>query len=339
MRLPLNRISCFLLMGALFFLVTSSPIFAGDETDVMSAVKQARDAGVPESLLNRMLAFGYKYKLEEREMAHFVLMTEDAQNENLPIAPLVSKIEEGLAKRVQPRVIQRVLQKELSQHRFVRKAVSEKMSQWGMPKESLRSGQLVRLSKTLSMGISEPEMKGFLEKATKAPLAEIVDAAELMAALKQSRMPSQIAEEIVLEGLREGFFSKTAWNLPLMVDSAKSRKLSDTKVRAAVLEVVKGKKSVLEAHTGLGLDPSDLTRGPQISGPVGASGGQGGSGGTGHGGSGGPGSGGPGGGPSGSGGGGSGGSGGGPGGSGSGGAGPGGPGGSGAGGGSGGGSH
>jgi hypothetical protein len=326
-RQPLNRISSLLLIWGLFFLVASSPIFAGDETDVMSAVEQARDAGVPESLLNRMLAFGYKYKLEEREMAHFVLMTKDAQNENLPIGPLVSKIEEGLAKRVQPRVIQRVLQKELSQHRFVRKIVSEKMRQWGVPKESVWSGQLVRLSKTLSMGISESEMKGFLERAPKAPLSEIVDAAELMAALKQSRMPSQIAEEIVLEGLREGFFSRTAWNLPLMVHSAKNRKLSDTKIRAAVLEVVKGKKSVMEAHTSLGLDTDDLTRGPQISGPVGASGGQGGSGGTGHGGSGGSGSGSPGGGPSGSGG------------SGSGGAGPGGPGGSGPGGGSGGGSH
>jgi len=326
-RLPLKRITLFLLLGSLFFVYSSSLIFAGDQADVMTAVEQARDAGVPESLLNRMLAFGYKYKLEEREMAHFVRITKDAQKENLPIAPLVSKIEEGLAKRVQPRVIQQVLKRELSQYRFVQKVASEKMSQWGMTKESLRSGELVRLGKTLSMGISEPEMKGFLEKAPKAPLSEIVDAAELMAALKQSRMQSEIAEEIALNGLRENFFSKTAWDLPRMVDSAKRRNLSDTKIKAAVMDVVKGKKSVMEAHTALGLDLDDLTRGPQVSGPVGASSGQGGSGGLGHGGSGGPGSGGPGSGPSGSGG------------PGGGGTGPGGPGGSGPGGGGGGGGH
>jgi hypothetical protein len=281
-----------LLIWCLVFFYSSTPVFAEDETDVMTAVEQAKDAGVPESLLNRMLAFGYKYKLEEREMAHFVRMTEDAKKEDLPIAPLVSKIEEGLAKRVQPRVIQRVLKKELSQYRFARKVASETISRWGMPKESLRSGELVRLSKTLSMGISKQEMKGFLARAPKAPLSEIVDAAELMAALKQSRMQSQIVEEIVFDGLREGFFSKTAWDLPLMVDSAKSHKVSDAKIKIAVMEVVKGKKSVMEAHVGLGLDPNDLTRGPQISGPDGASAGQGQGGGTGHGGSGGPGSGG-----------------------------------------------
>ena len=286
MELQPNRISPFLLTGCLVLFYCITPILAGDKTDVMTAVEQARDAGVPENLLNRMLAFGYKYKLTEIEMTHFVRMTEDAKKEDLPIIPLVSKIEEGLAKRVQPRAIQRVLKKELSQYRFTRKVASETMSRWDMPKESLRSEELVRLSKTLSMGISEQELKGFLARAPKAPLSEIADAAELMAALKQSRMQSEIAEKIIFHGLREGFFAKTAWDLPLMVYSAKSHDLSDTRITAAVMEVVKGKKSVMEAHIGLGLDPNDLTLGPQVSGNGGASAGQGQGEDTGHGGSG-----------------------------------------------------
>ena len=198
----------------------------------------------------------------------------------------MSKIEEGLAKRVQPQIIQRVLKKELSQYRFTRKVASETMSRWDMPEENLRSEELVRLSKTLSMGISEQELKGFIARAPKAPLSEIADAAELMAALKQSRMQSEIAEKIIFHGLREGFFAKTAWDLPLMVYSAKSHDLSDTRITAAVMEVVKGKKSVMEAHIGLGLDPNDLTLGPQVSGNGGASAGQGQGEDTGHGGSG-----------------------------------------------------
>lgn len=292
MKLPLNRFSFFLLTGCLVLFYSITPTLAGNEMDVITAVEQARDAGVPENLINRMLAFGYKYKLTEIEMTRFVRMTEDAKKEDLPIAPLVSKIEEGLAKHVQPQIIQRALKKELSQYRFTRKIASETMNRWRMPKENLRSEELVRLSKTLSMGFSEQELKGFLAKAPKAPLSEIADAAELMAALKQSRMQSEIAQKIVFHGLREGFFAKTAWDLPLMVYSAKSHELSDTRITAAVMEVVKGKKSVLEAHIGLGLDPNDLTLGPQISGPVGASAGQGQGGGTGHGGSGGSGSGG-----------------------------------------------
>jgi hypothetical protein len=292
MKLPPKKISVFLLIGCLVPLYSISPILAGNETDVMTAVEQARDAGVPENLLNRMLAFGYKFKLNEIEVTRFVRMTEEAKKEDLPITPLVSKIEEGLAKRVQPQIIQQVLKKELSQYRFTRKIFLKTMSRWDMPKENLRSEELVRLSKTLSMGISEQELKGFLAKAPKAPLSEIADAVELMAALKQSRMQSETVEKIVFYGLREGFFSKTAWDLPLMVHSAKSHKLPDTKIKAAVMEVVKGEKSVMEAHTGLGLDPNDLSLGPQVSGPAGASAGQGQGGGTGHGGSGGSGSGG-----------------------------------------------
>ena len=314
MKLPPDKISFFFLIGCLALFYSISPTLAGNETDVMTAVEQARDTGVPENLLNRMLAFGYKYKLNEIEMTRFVRMTEEAKKEDLPITPLVSKIEEGLAKRVQPRVIQQVLKKELSQYRFTRKIASEMMIRWDMPKENLRSEELVRLSKTLSMGISEQELKGFLAKAPKAPLSEIADAVELMAALKQSRMQSETVEKIVFYGLREGFFSRTAWDLPLMVYSAKSHKLSDTNIKTAVMEVVKGEKSVLDAHIGLGLDPNDLALGPQVSGPSGVSAGHGQ--GTGHGGSG-SGGGSPGGsGGSGSGGGGSGGSGGGPGGSG-----------------------
>jgi hypothetical protein len=273
-------------------LYSISPTHAGNETDVMTAVEQARDAGVPENLLNRMLAFGYKYKLNEIEVTRFVRMAEEAKKEDLPITPIVSKIEEGLAKRVKPQIIQQVLKKELSQYRFTRKTVLKTMSRWGMPKENLQSEELVRLSKTLSMGISEQELKGFLAKAPKAPLSEIADAVELMAALKQSHMQSETVEKMVFYGLREGFFSQTAWDLPLMVHSAKSHKLSDTKLKAAVMEVVKGEKSVMEAHIGLGLDPNDLSLGPQVSGPASASAGQGQGGGTGHGGSGGSGSGG-----------------------------------------------
>jgi len=284
MKLPPKRISLILLIGCFVLLYSISTTHAGNETDVMTAVEQARDAGVPENLLNRMLAFGYKYKLNEVEMMHFVHMSEEAKKEDLPITPLVSKIEEGLAKRVQPQIIQQVLKKELSQYRFTRKIVLKTMSRWDMPKDNLQSEELVRLSKTLSMGFSEQELKGFLARAPKAPLSEIADAVELLAALKQSHMQSETVEKMVFYGLREGFFSRTAWDLPLMVNSAKSHKLPDTKIKAAVMEVVKGEKSVMEAHIGLGLDPNDLSLGPQVSGPAGASAGQGQGGGTGHGG-------------------------------------------------------
>lgn len=266
MRLGFRQGVLFLLLCLLVPFFIFSPASAEDATDVTAAVKRARDSGIPENVLSQMLAFGYKYNLKAFEMANFVNITREAKEENLPIGPLVSKMEEGLGKRIHAGIIERVLRQQLSQYRFTRRVAYKTMSRWSIPAQSLESGELVRLSKTLSMGISRQEMEGFFARAPQAPIAEIVNALELMAALKQSHLQTEMSEEIVFTGLKKGFFSKTAWDLPLLVSAAKSKKVADEKIKAAAIEVVSGKKSVLKAHTELGLDPHDLVRGPQFSG-------------------------------------------------------------------------
>ena len=146
------------------------------------------------------------------------------------------------------------------------------------------------------MGIAQSEMQGLLQDAPKVSMAEIVEAVEFTAALKQAGEEFPEAKEITLVGLQNGFFTRTAWNLPLMVSAAKTNYLPDDQIKAAALEVVKGNKTVLEAHTGLGLDPKSLSRGPILSAPSsgGGKGGNTGKGQTGAPGMGGQGSGGPG---------------------------------------------
>lgn len=266
MTLGFRRGVLFLLLCLLVPFFIFSPASAGDATDVTAAVKRARDSGVPENMLSQMLAFGYKYNLKAVEMANFVNITREAKEENLPIGPLVSKMEEGLGKRIHAGIIERVLRQQLSQYRFTRKVAYKTMDRWSIPAQSLESGELVRLSKTLSMGISRQEMEGFFARVPQAPIAEITNALELMAALKQSHLQTEMSEEIVFTGLKKDFFSKTAWNLPLMVSAAKSKKVSDEKIKTAAIEVVSGKKTVFKAHTELGLDPQELARGPQFSG-------------------------------------------------------------------------
>ena len=125
------------------------PALAEDKIDVTAAVDQARYVGVPEETLSRMLALGYKYNLTSIEMVNYVNITREAREENLPTGPLVNKIEEGLAKHVKSSIIQRVLRKKLSQCRFARMVVYKTINRWGVPKQSLQSGELDRLSKTL----------------------------------------------------------------------------------------------------------------------------------------------------------------------------------------------
>jgi hypothetical protein len=115
------------------------------------------------------------------------------------------------------------------------------------------------------MGLDQNEMQALLQDAPRVSMGEIVDAVEFTAALKQAGGEFPEAKEIALVGLQSHFFTRTAWNLPLMVSVAKTNQVPEDKIRSAALEVVKGNKTVLEAHTSLGLDPKSLAKGPQIS--------------------------------------------------------------------------
>jgi hypothetical protein len=265
MGVQFKKIALLSLLCCLFSLYLCPPTKAQGETDITTAIERARDVGVPEEVLSRILVLGYAHNVEAGEMADFIDIVRQVSEENLPAGLLVSKIEEGFSKRVQPRIIKRVLRQESSRYRFTRRIVYESMNRWGIPTENLTSGELVRLSKTLSMGISEQEMEGFFARAPQASIIELVNAVEFMAALKQSGLPSDIPEKIVFTGLRNRFFSKTAWDLALMVNSAKRKQIPDEKISAAALEMVMGRKNIREAHIDLGLDPQDMARGPQFS--------------------------------------------------------------------------
>jgi len=256
------------LLFCIFLLVAG--LSAGDarcEEDFKVAVQAARTNGVSEELISRILVVGYHYSLESKDLVGFLVVATEAEKRKLPVEPLVDKMEEGLAKRVETHRIQQVLRHDLVQYGFVRDVLQRTVFEKGYQPEMVKSGVVVKLARTLSMGIAQSEMQGLLQDAPKVSIGEIVEAVEFTAALKQAGEEFPEAKEITLVGLQNGFFTRTAWNLPLMVSAAKTNNLPDDQIKAAALEVVKGNKSVLEAHTGLGLDPKSLSRGQILSAP------------------------------------------------------------------------
>ena len=243
---------------------------AGDarcEEDFKVAVQTAKMNGVSEELISRILVVGVHYNLESRDLVGFLVVATEAGKRKLPVESLVDKMEEGLAKRVETQRIQQVLRHDLVQYGFVQDLLQKKLFEKGYQPEDMKSVAVVRLARTLSMGIAQNEMQALLQDAPRVSMVEIVDAVEFTAALKQAGEEFSAAKEITLVGLQNGFFTRTAWNLPLMVSAAKTNHLPEDKIKTAALEVVKGNKTVLEAHTGLGLDPKSLARGPILSGP------------------------------------------------------------------------
>jgi hypothetical protein len=250
---------------------------AGDarcEEDFKSAVQTAKMNGVSEEFISRILVVGVHYNLESKDLVGFLVVATEAGKRKLPVEPLVDKMEEGLAKRVDKYRIQQVLRHDLAQYGFVQDLLQKTLLEKGYQPEEVKSGAVVRLARTLSMGIAQNEMQALLQDAPKVSMVEIVDAVEFTAALKQAGEEFSEAKEITLVGLQNGFFTRTAWNLPLMVSAAKTSHLPEDKIKTAALDVVKGNKTVLEAHTGLGLDPKSLAKGPQISAPAQGGGGK-----------------------------------------------------------------
>jgi hypothetical protein len=283
-------------------LLLALALYAGEvrgEDDFTSAVQIAKASGVSEELISQILIVGYRYNLESKDLAGFLLIATEAGKRKIPVEPLIGKMEEGLAKRVETHRIQQVLRQDLVQYGFVQGLLEKTLFPKGYQSEKVKSRDVVRLARTLSMGISQNEMQALLSEAPRVTMGEIVDAVEFTAALKQAGEEFTDAKEITEAGLQSGFFTRTVWNLPLMVSAAERDHLSEDKIKAAALDVVKGNKTVLEAHTGLGLDPKSLARGPILSAPSSGSGkgantGKGQTGAAGHGaqGSGGPGAGG-----------------------------------------------
>ena len=268
MKQEYNRVGLRLLVFGILILALG--LSAGDarcEEDFKVAVRTAKLSGVSEELISRILVAGVHYNLDSRDLVGFLLVATEAEKRKLPVEPLVDKMEEGLAKRVDVHRIQQVLGRDLVQYGFVQDVLHKTLFEKGYEPENMKSAVVVRLARTLSMGIAQNEMQGLLQEAPKVSMGEIVEAVEFTAALKQAGEPFLEAKEITLVGLQDGFFTRTAWNLPLMVSAAKTNHVPEDKIKIAALEVVKGNKTVLEAHTGLGLDPKSLSRGPQISVP------------------------------------------------------------------------
>ena len=265
--------------GLLVFsgLILALGLSAGDvrcEDDFKSAVQTAKASGVSEELISRILVVGYHYNLESRDLVGFLVVATEAGKRKLPVEPLVDKMEEGLVKRVDTHRIQQVLRHDLVQYGFVQDLLQKTLFEKGDQPENVKSGAVVRLARTLSMGIARNEMQALLHDAPRVSMGEIVDAVEFTAALKQAGEEFPEAKEITLVGLQNAFFTRTAWNLPLMISAAKTSRLPEEKIKTAALDVVKGNKTVLEAHTGLGLDPKSLAKGPQISAPAQGGGGK-----------------------------------------------------------------
>ena len=251
------RVFLFVSWATLSAWVPSQAAAQGD-AGVDTAVRTAREAGVPEQTLNHILALGYRHNLEAQDVARFLFMAREASEEGLPLDPLVGKMEEGLAKQIQIQTIERAVRNEMGQYRFVLNLTHMTMARHNMRDQHLVGKDLTKMTKALSMGLNASEMETFFKEAPRASMRAYANALELTSAMKQSGLEFSMGKEIAFNGLEKGYFARSAWALALTVHIAKKGGLEDARIRDAALAVVTGSKSIRSMQESLHIDPKNI---------------------------------------------------------------------------------
>ena len=232
------------------------------EADVKSAVQTALGQGLTKEALNRVVSLGARYQVSPDHQVAIIKIMTTAGRDQLPVEPLVEKLEEGLAKNIAPVRIEAALLAKVDDFRFVRGLAQRKSKAYGGSPEPTPT-ELADLTGTLEMGLSREELTRFIESAPDAPWSMLVIGAENTALLGQIGFDRVLTEKIIQAGLDDRGFSSSWSYLSRAVVAARDRGSTDEAIAKAALDTLKRKGTVRGMMEILGFTGRDLRREPQ----------------------------------------------------------------------------
>jgi hypothetical protein len=253
--------------------ILNTAIAQGSASSIEGAVREAKEAGIAESTLNALLILGYEKQVDPASMVSLMQVLTQAQREGIPLQPFVSKIKEGITKKVPGPRIEHVVIRKLDDYRFVRSAVNDFMQKYGQ-RASIPDEHLVRLTETLYCGLSRDDVRRVMDQAPSTPFPTLTRGVEVLATLKQVNFDPKMSDQIVLEGLKQNYFSSEQRDFVLVIAVAKEKGIPDGQITGAALTAMEGKGFASDLASQLGVTSQDLGHhgGPQVgSGPSGPS--------------------------------------------------------------------
>jgi hypothetical protein len=243
-----------LLVGASLYVQAQSA-----ETSVTDSVREARQAGVAETVLNHLLILAADHRLEDEGVVRLVNFVQTAQTEDLPLDPFMGKIEEGLAKQIPLNTIAAVLAQKVDDYRFVRKVLRRKTGE-----QEISHHDLSRMVNSLDGGIAREELARFILEAPGQDLSMLARACEILALLKQVRFNHTLTQEILFTGLGNNSLSQSWDYLARVVATAKRRQIPDDEIARAAQEALEANRPFKDFMATLGFTPRDLRRAPAL---------------------------------------------------------------------------
>ncbi len=242
-------------------------VFAQDSDRKLAvAMEEAQTAGIPPATVNSLMILGYEKQFQPSAMADLLRLLAQAQNEGIPLQPMISKIEEGIIKRAKPSAIEQVITKKIDNYRLTRSLVGGYLKKRGQKSDSIPDEYLVRLTESLYCGLSQNDLERVFEEAPAASLPALTRGVDILASLKQMRFDSDLAEQVVLSGIRHNYFTPRPNDFVRVIAVAKKKGVSDRKIASAALDVIELKGSVEDLSERVGVSAQELSRyGPQYS--------------------------------------------------------------------------
>lgn len=244
-----------LLPFCLFLIVMGCAVAVpAQQTDgrLLTALQGTREAGIPEETLNHLLALAYEKQFDPSGMADLLPILAQCQKEDLPLEPFLSKLEEGISKRIPAPQIQQVLETRREDYRFTRSLIQESGNLPGKV-EPASAESYVRLTETLYCGLSRENLANLLGTSPGSPLPVVSRGAEVLASLKQIRFNPRYAEQIVDTGVKQGYFTWEQKDFARIVALAKKKGLQDDQIAAAALAVMGSRGSQNDFSSRLGI--------------------------------------------------------------------------------------
>jgi hypothetical protein len=238
----------------LFFSSISAIVRAENDMSVEHARQQAKQAGVDETVIDRLLTAAKRRQIHSSTQIQWLRHLQTAAEEGLPFEPLNNKIEEGLAKNIPGERIAATVKKSLQDLRYADTLIKQELQPDKSPgKPKAYSQDITRLSELLSAGLDKTEIEGLFRKWRVIPLRQRVEALSFYAVVKQAGLQPTMAEQIAATGLQHGHFHGFPLELAMMIKAARIQQISERRIMQAALQVIRGQQSVLESYRGLGI--------------------------------------------------------------------------------------
>jgi hypothetical protein len=202
------------------------------------------------------------HRLEDDDVVRLVNFLQTVQAENLPIAPFMGKIEEGLAKQVPLKIIAAVLDQKLDDYRFVRRLLTIKTGE-----QEISHQDLSRMVSSLDGGITREELVRFVQEASGQDLSMLARATEILALLKQVHFSESLTREILFTGLRNNSLTQSWDYLARVVATAKRRQIPDDEIARAAGQSLEDNRPFRDFMAALGFTSRDLQHGPAMGRP------------------------------------------------------------------------